>query len=663
MKYSIVIPTYNHCDDLLKPCVESLLKYSIVTDIELIIVANGCVDNTMDYFIDLRKKFDYLGLHDNLKLVWNDNPLGYSRATNKGIELSTTNLIVLLNNDCVFLEQSKNLWLQLLENQFIQDNRCGISCVIKNYSQPAGKEFAVFFLVMIHRKVFNTIGLLNTEYGVGGGEDTEFCIEAEKAGYTVCLANTPTFSVEESMYTGNFPVYHKGEGTVHDKNLVPEWDKIFDENSLRLAKKYNIPYYKWAVSNNTERGVFCKGDGIYSRESLHYYFAGQNLYGTKILEIGCSTGYGLQFLPQGIEYTGIDYYHEIIDLAKNQHWREGIRFIDIDINNFELGQYDTILMFQTLEHIENGLELVERLKKHTKKLIISVTYNEDPSRSNIHHKIHNITEHHFKDFTIHGLVDINGNLVPIGNSGSNTDYTLLASWQDHDTKEDRNNLLFLKNQNIEIYREILEENIYHLSREHIQDRYVLDVGANIGIFSLFASQLGARQVFAIEPVTQTFYQLCRNINISNYKNIIPLKNIVTHKAQGFMNIGLEQNNGHNSVYSVTENYETVHTITLAELLSRCEGNNVVLKLDCEGSEYDIIMNATHEDMSRIDRIMVEVHGNIHPLYKGFDVLGDKLRSFGFLLEDIEQIFSWENTETGERINWQQEPDRVEIWKR
>lgn len=31
-KYSIVIPTYNHCDDLLRPCVESIYKY---TDMEV----------------------------------------------------------------------------------------------------------------------------------------------------------------------------------------------------------------------------------------------------------------------------------------------------------------------------------------------------------------------------------------------------------------------------------------------------------------------------------------------------------------------------------------------------------------------------------------------------------------------------------------------------
>ena len=46
MRYSIVIPTYNHCEDLLKPCLESIFKYTDMTDVELVISANGCTDNT-----------------------------------------------------------------------------------------------------------------------------------------------------------------------------------------------------------------------------------------------------------------------------------------------------------------------------------------------------------------------------------------------------------------------------------------------------------------------------------------------------------------------------------------------------------------------------------------------------------------------------------------
>ena len=49
MTYSIVIPTYNYCNDLLKPCLESIIKYTDLLDLEVLVVANGCTDNTKEY--------------------------------------------------------------------------------------------------------------------------------------------------------------------------------------------------------------------------------------------------------------------------------------------------------------------------------------------------------------------------------------------------------------------------------------------------------------------------------------------------------------------------------------------------------------------------------------------------------------------------------------
>ena len=181
MKYSIIIPTYNKCDQYLKPCIDSILKHSNMDDVELIISANGCVDNSFWYLTSLKNQFDSLGFGNHLKVVWSDAPLGYAGANNVAIQVATCDKIILLNNDTLLLDQPKNQWLDLLDAPFKANEKCGISCIIKGPSEPAGRDFAVFFCVMVHRKVFDKIGLLNTEYGVGGGEDTEFCIEAEKA--------------------------------------------------------------------------------------------------------------------------------------------------------------------------------------------------------------------------------------------------------------------------------------------------------------------------------------------------------------------------------------------------------------------------------------------------------------------------------------------------
>ena len=390
MKYSIIIPTYNHCETYLKPCVDSIIKYTDMTDVELVISANGCTDNTHAYLVYLSTVIP------NLIIVWDGEPLGYAKATNRGINRAAADKIVLLNNDTVLLAQPKNQWLEILNKPFESNSKCGISCIIKGHSEPAGRDFAVFFCVMVHRKVFEAIGLLNEEYGVGGGEDTEFCIETEKAGFEVCEVFDKTWNGE--LYTGGFPIYHKGEGTVHDTTLVKNWPDIFLRNSLKLAKKYNFDWYHWRLSNYWERAVFLKGDTVFPRETTRYQWAAQNAIGKKILEIGCSNGYGVQFFPKYIEYTGVDYDPIIIDVAKEQDWGYDTTFINADINNFPLLQYDTIVAFEVIEHLDKGLDLLEKLKQHCQCLLFTVPMNEPVGFWGPHHKLHGLNESHFPGF-------------------------------------------------------------------------------------------------------------------------------------------------------------------------------------------------------------------------------------------------------------------------
>lgn len=391
MKYSIVIPTYNNCEKYLKPCIDSIIKHTDMEQVELIVSANGCTDNTDAYLLYLQTAVP------NLKVIWDDYPLGYPKATNAGIRAATSNKIVLLNNDTVLLDQPKNQWLEILNRQFEQDEKCGVSCIIKAHSKEAGHDFAIFFCVMVDRKVFDTIGLLNEEYGVGAGEDTEFCIEAERAGFTVREAIEKRLG--DGMYVGNFPIYHIGEGTVHNEELVQNWDDTFYRNGLRLAKKYNPGYYRFMLTNNYERAVILKGDAIGNCcERTRYEWAAARVIGSTMFELGCTSGYGSQFFPLEMDYTGVDYDKTIVEVAKEQDWGDTRKFINSDINEFELGQYDTIVAFEVIEHIDNGLEIVERFKKHCKRLLISVPHNEPQGFWGHHHRLFGLNESHFPGF-------------------------------------------------------------------------------------------------------------------------------------------------------------------------------------------------------------------------------------------------------------------------
>lgn len=418
MKYSIVIPTYNKCDQLLKPCLESIFKYTDMTDVELVISVNGCTDNTGEYLNDLQNKFQSIGFLDHFKIAWNDEPLGYPAAVNAALKVCSGQRIVLLNNDTVLLEQDKNYWLNLLESPILLKKNCGISAPVINFSKEANSDFAVFFCAMIDRKVFDKVGLLNSEYGTGAGEDIEFCVEAQKAGFTIqeCV---PKFSGGE-LYTGSFPIYHKGQGTMRDPSLVKDWDEKFRTNMLKISHKYNRDHYKFLLTNNFERHVNLAGEQVPVREAARYKWAAERTLGGSILEVGCSSGFGSQFFHPVADYTGVDYDREIIDVARFEFGGKNRKFEWADINTYELGQYDTIVAFEVIEHLDNGLEIVEKLKKHCTTLLISVPYKEPPGYWGEHHRLHMLDESHLPGFK-YTFCDEHGNLAdkPIENSPFN----------------------------------------------------------------------------------------------------------------------------------------------------------------------------------------------------------------------------------------------------
>lgn len=227
MRVSIVIPTYNHLDDLLKPCLESIQKYTDLTDKEVIVSANGCTDGTKEYVESLGSAF---------KLVWNQEPLGYTKATNQGILAAQGEFIILLNNDTVLLDQDKDIWIDMLLEPF-QDSKTGLTGPMLVHCPYADRDFLIFFCVAMRRSLFEQIGLLDEAFSPGFGEDTDFCTKAQELGYTLvqapCRSNT---YLQPKFMVGGFPIFHKGEGTFAD------WvngNRLLAERRFILMNRYN----------------------------------------------------------------------------------------------------------------------------------------------------------------------------------------------------------------------------------------------------------------------------------------------------------------------------------------------------------------------------------------------------------------------------------------
>jgi len=170
------------------------------------------------------------------------------------------------------------------------------------------------------------------------------------------------------------------------------------QDALAYFKKHDPNHYRFLLTNNYERAVFLKGDPVYPREATRYLWANRNLLGKNILEIGCSTGYGSQFFPNNSNYIGLDYDPVIIEVAREQEWNLNTSFSLADINTYPLAQYDTIIAFELIEHLDNGLEIAQMLKQHCKRLLLTTPHNEPIGFWGEHHKLHGLNESHFPDF-------------------------------------------------------------------------------------------------------------------------------------------------------------------------------------------------------------------------------------------------------------------------
>lgn len=143
------------------------------------------------------------------------------------------------------------------------------------------------------------------------------------------------------------------------------------------------------------------------------------------------------------------------------------------------------------------------------------------------------------------------------------------------------------------------------------ERIIVDAGANIGAFSLYAARRapGAR-IFALEPVKSTHADLVANIALSGLAaTVTPLrKGVAGRSARVEIAVGADSANS--SLYGDKSGaVEMVEVRSLKDLLGDIGDPAAVdlLKLDCEGAEMDCLLQADAATLSRFGRIAFEYH--------------------------------------------------------
>jgi FkbM family methyltransferase len=166
--------------------------------------------------------------------------------------------------------------------------------------------------------------------------------------------------------------------------------------------------------------------------------------------------------------------------------------------------------------------------------------------------------------------------------------------------------------------------------EHIDENGLfVDVGANVGHYSLLASGVSKAKTIAIEPIPNTYEKLQKNINLNKLQDKVTCLNIGLGEEIG----ELKFTKGFDVMNRVALENENVPTITVPiQKLDTILANEqpTFLKIDVEGFEYFVLKGATKTlQKESLKYILLEFNNSGATFGISDQKVFDFVTSFGF----------------------------------
>ena len=153
---------------------------------------------------------------------------------------------------------------------------------------------------------------------------------------------------------------------------------------------------------------------------------------------------------------------------------------------------------------------------------------------------------------------------------------------------------------------------------------VVDVGSNIADAAIYFATKGAIKVISLEPFPKVYEIARKNIELNNLSGRIILLLAGCSGNLGQITVDPEFDS---ETDTRLRGFKQGIKIPLLTLESISKEHNIqrlggVLKMDCEGCEYDSILSASEETLQNFTRIMIEYH-------HGYKNLKQKLEKSNF----------------------------------
>jgi FkbM family methyltransferase len=167
--------------------------------------------------------------------------------------------------------------------------------------------------------------------------------------------------------------------------------------------------------------------------------------------------------------------------------------------------------------------------------------------------------------------------------------------------------------------EIVKNDEYKLTNYMNLNNFIIDIGGNSGICTIIlAKQNPKATILTFEPDINLYNNICKNVELNNLFNVKVFNKAVTSSDNNIVTLSIfpgmsgantiyanEQFNNYTNDTMITTNVETISfdTIIIENNINSIE----LLKIDCEGAEYDIIYNSIKFKENIVKNIIGEFH--------------------------------------------------------
>lgn len=199
---------------------------------------------------------------------------------------------------------------------------------------------------------------------------------------------------------------------------------------------------------------------------------------------------------------------------------------------------------------------------------------------------------------------------------------------------------------LSVIEEVWRSNDYHVDGQ--LRGTVLDVGANIGAFTVLAAKSGAHHVVAVEPHPRNRERLVHHLQLNNVEGRTSVIEAAIVGRRESSTASMTGDGGGAHVDEHADEAFDVWAMTLDELIDR-HGHIALLKMDIEGGEFEAFAALDVERLKLVDRIVMEWHGPAMPHLQ--HLRGDEFGPLVTKLADAGRVSTFGHPSRGGLIQW------------